>query len=115
MRFKGEKTEKVTLKQRSTTYNDLNEQVDSWDSNDETIYAEFLERHGKEGESDGQVLVIQDVRCKVRYKSKLDPDISSNEPEVDFRIKRGTTTYDITSIIKQGRREALLLMLQRRS
>lgn len=115
MRLKGEKTERVTLKQRTVTFNDLNEQVEDWDSNDETIYAEFLERHGKEAESGGQVLVIQDVRCKIRYKSKLDPDIDSNQPEGDFRIKRGTTEYDITSIIKRGRNEALLLMLQRRS
>lgn len=113
MRFRGEKTEKVTLRKQTTTYNEVNEPVETW-ADDSTIYAEFMENHGKEGESDNQVLVIQDVRCKVRYKAKLDPDIDGNTPEADFRIKRGTTTYDIVSITKEGRREALKLMLTRR-
>lgn len=114
MRFRGDKTEKVTLKQRTFTYNDYNEEVEDWDSNDEPIYAEFRERHGKEGDSDGQIAVIQDVRCKVRYKQKLDPDIDGNTPEADFRIKRGTTTYDIVSITKGGRNEELMMMLTRK-
>lgn len=114
MRFKGERTEKVTLKKRSVTYNSLNEPVEDWDSNDTTIYAEFLERHGKEGGKDGQVLVIQDVRCKIRYRTALDTR-ENPDCEATHRIVRDGITYDITSAIPEGRRQKIMLMLQRRS
>lgn len=113
MKFKGEHTEKCTLKKRTVTTNDFNEEIEDWDSNDTTIYAEFYEQQGREGDSDGQVAVIQDVRCKVRYRSGLDPD-EGNTPEADYRIQRGQTTYDIESVVKKGRREAMKLMLKRR-
>ncbi len=114
MRFTGEHTEKVTLKKKSVTIDtEYNEETVDWDSNDETIYAEFYERQGKEGGREGQVVVLQDVRCKLRYKSELDPDQGGN-PEENYRIKRGSTTYDITSVVKEGRRTELRLMLQRR-
>lgn len=112
-RFKGEHTEKVTLKKRDVTYNSLNEQVEDWDSNDESIFAEFFARHGKEGEEGGQVLVIQDTRCKIRYKSGLDPTENSS-PEADYRIERGNVTYDIESIVMEGRNKTMKLMLKRR-
>src|SRR5690625_1650629 len=112
MRFKGEHTEKVTLKQRTEERNEYGELIESWDSNDVTVYAEFFERHGKEGESDGQIMVIQDVRCKVRYRPALDPN-QGNRPERDHRIVRGSTTYDIQSVVQEGRRQAQLLILQR--
>jgi head-tail adaptor len=113
MRFNGDHTERVTLKKRSISYNDFNEQVEDWDSNDTEMYAEFWEKHGKEGDTDGQILVMQDVRCKIRYREDLDPDYN-HSPESNYRIKRGVTVYDVVSIVKEGRRKALLLMLTRR-
>ncbi len=114
MRFAGEMTEKVTLKKKSVTIDtEYNEETVDWDSNDETIFAEFFERQGKEGDREGQILVMQDVRCKIRYRQELDPDYG-NQPETDYRIKRNETTYDITSVVKEGRRKELRLMLQRR-
>ncbi len=114
MRMIGEHTEKVTLKKKSVTIDpEYNEDIVDWDSNDETIFAEFFERQGKEGDRSGQIVVLQDVRCKIRYKEGLDPDYG-NQPETDYRIVRGQTTYDITSVVKEGRRKELRLMLERR-
>lgn len=112
MRFKGEHTELVTLKNRTVTYVN-NEPQEDWDSNDTEIYAEFWEKHGKEGDTDGQILVMQDVRCKIRYREGLDPDVTA-APEANYRIKRGLTEYDIVSVVKEGRRKELMLMLTRR-
>lgn len=113
MRFKGEHTELVELESLTTEQDEFGEMEETW-SKEADIYAEFFERQGKEGVSDNQILVVQDVRCKVRYRSDLDPNISSNTPEADRRIKRGTTVYDIESIVQEGRRKTQLLMLKRR-
>lgn len=114
MRFDSEKTEKVTLKQRTQTgTNEFNEPEYSWDAADTTIWAEFYEKHGKEGDSEGQILVVQDVRCKVRYRSSLDPNVTA-APEAKHRIVRGITTYDVESIVPVGRRKGFKLMLKRR-
>lgn len=112
--MRGERVEKVTAKKRAVTYNDFNEVVEDWDSNDISLYAEFWGRHGKEGEQNGQVLVVQDTRCKVRYNARFDTRISP-DAEADNRIVRNNITYDITSILNEDRGKTQLLMLERRS
>ena len=108
MRFDGEHTEPVTLQLRSVTKNDHNEQVYTW-SDYRKLYAEFYSRQGKQAASDGQILVVQDLRCRIRWISNLN--------ERDYRIirpKMGNEIYTITSIVQEGRRKYLLLMLERR-
>lgn len=105
MRFIGEHTEKVGLEKRTVSYGDANDVVETWTSY-KSLYAEFWERQAKEGEQDGQILVIQDVRCKIRFISELN--------EVDYRINRNGEIYDIQSIVRVGRNKEQLLILERR-
>ncbi len=102
--FIGEHTELVSLEKRTIAYNDFNEEIETW-TEDREVYAEFFERQGKEGDTDGQIVVVQDIRCKVRYISGLN--------EADYRINRDGTIYDIISIVREGRRRNQLLMLER--
>jgi SPP1 family predicted phage head-tail adaptor len=100
MRFEGDRTRKLTLQKRSVTYNDYNEEVETW--NDEaTIYGEKWEKQGKEADADGQIAVLQDVRFKIRYR-----DIN----EKDYRLKLGSDIYDIENKQEIGRREGWWLM-----
>ena len=103
MRFIGEHTEKIELQKRTLTYNDFNEEIQTW-VKDRDLYAEFFEQQGKEGQSDGQILAIQDTRCKIRYIHGLN--------KRDFRIKRGDDIYDIQSIVRAGRNKEQRLILE---
>lgn len=105
MNFKGEHTRRVILEKREVTYNEYNEEIEVWKSYKE-LFAEFYARQAKEGVVEGQNIVVQDKRCKIRYVDGLN--------EADFRIKDGGTIYDITSIIPAGRRKELRLMLEKR-
>lgn len=105
MRFISEHTEKVGLEKRTVSYGSANDVIETW-ANDRNVYAEFWERQAKEGEQDGQILVIQDVRCKIRFINGLN--------EVDYRINRSGEIYDIQSIVRVGRNKEQLLILERR-
>ena len=105
MRFVGEHTELIELQKRTLTYNDFNEEIETW-AKDRDLYAEFFEQQGKEGESSGQILVVQDIRCKIRYVEGLN--------EKDYRVKRGDEIYDIQSIVREGRNKEQRLVLERR-
>lgn len=104
MRFSGNKIRQVTLQQRTVSYDDYNQPVESW--TDTTIYAEKWERQGKEGVEGGQIIAVADVRWKIRYKAGIN--------EKDFRIKEGSTIYDIQNIQDIGRNEGHWLMCERR-
>jgi head-tail adaptor len=106
MRFKGSHTEKVTLQKREVSFSASNDTVEDWSQHDRPIFAEFFERQAKEGLTEGQVVVIQDVRCRIRFIGGLN--------ERDYRIVRNGEIYDIQSIVHEGRRKAQRLMLQRR-
>jgi head-tail adaptor len=115
MNYIGEQVRLVTLLKKTVTYNDYNEEVESWapdTANDATdsngqLYVEWWDQGGKEVITDGQTVAVEDIRVKTRYIDGLNPR--------EYRIRDGSEDFNIEQPIKrQGRGKSQILMLDRR-
>jgi len=113
MSFAGEHTRKVVLQKRMVAQDpDSGQKTEQW-GQDRSLYAEFWDRHARQGQADGQIITIQDTRCKVRYMPQLDRAVD-NQAEVNNRIIDGDVVWHITSIVPEGRRKYQLMTLERK-
>ena len=117
MKFTGKQLRSVTLEYRTTTTNNFNEEVESWnpaslpetDANG-TIYVERWDQGGKET-TDGQTVAYADVRMKTRYIQDLDP-VQNRNALRDYRINENGRIYDIENVKEIGRKEGLMLITE---
>ena len=113
MSINGEHTRRVILQKRTVSQDpDSGQKVESWGV-DRSLYANFWDRHSRQGHSDGQIITIQDTRCRVRYVPQLDRRVD-NQAEVNNRILDGDVVWKITSIVPEGRRKHQLMTLERK-
>ena len=112
MTMVGEHTRKVILQKRTLSQDSSNQMVETW-GQDRNIYMSFADNHARQGQSDGQVLVVQDTRGKIRYTPQLDRRVD-NQAEANHRIVDGGVVWDILSIVPEGRRKYFILTLERR-
>jgi len=113
MTLVGEHTRRVMLQRREVVQDpNSNEQVDSW-VNVRRIYASFDDRAAREGQTDGQVLVVQNTTAKIRYRPELDRRVD-NQAEANHRILDGGVVCNILSIVPEGRRKYQILTLERK-
>jgi len=117
MKFTGKQIRSVTLEHRTTTTNDFNEEVETWNTvslpevgSGSTIYAERWDQGGKET-TNGQTAAYADVRMKVRYIKDLDP-VNNRYALRDYRINENGRIYDIENIKEVGRKEGLILITE---
>lgn len=115
MRLGGEKVRRVVLEKKTTTYDEYNQPVESWNPDTAkfpggVMYAEKWDQGGKET-TDGQVVAYSDVRFKCRYIEDLDP-ANNREAAGQYRLKHNERIYDIEQIKEIGRREGLILITE---
>src|SRR5699024_879583 len=105
---KGENIRKVTLLKKTTTFNEYNEPVESWDADagqfeDGKLYVEWWDQGGKEALESGQIVAIKDIRIKpVEWIRNIN--------EADYRIEKEGRQYDIQSIKEMGRSKQIIML-----
>ncbi len=93
----GKLDQRINIEQNSPVQNSVGEQTDFWTTL-ATVWAEVVPLKGRETFNSDQVIAIADVRFRIRHREGLDNSM---------RIVYGDNVYNIHSILKIGRREAL--------
>lgn len=110
MRISGKQVRKVVLLKKTTTENEYNEPIETWNPDTSKysageFFVEWWDQGGKETLENGQIVAVKDTRCKCRYIADLN--------EKDYAIRKDKD-YDIQSIKEIGRSEGQLLILEAR-
>ena len=108
MRFSDKQVSKVTLLTRTKTYDEQNQEIDTWAADTSKFpsgqfYIEWWDQGGRET-IDGQEVAIKDVRGKCLFISGLN--------ESDYRIRKDSKDYDIENVKEMNGNEFQILMLK---
>jgi SPP1 family predicted phage head-tail adaptor len=92
----GEMDRCITLQKRTITKDTNGERLESW-LDDIDVWAQVIERHGREAFQTGQTVAVRDDRFRIYFIDELNA--------ADYRVSYNGKLYDIESVITIGHDE----------